>query len=105
MQQAVTASRCCPGEVGAPIGDVSDSLASRSAEPEGSRLHDGRSFLGSFATTASYEASMASNISSSGIAPPVRSDFQPEPPMYAITDASSGYLASHSFAISRLEPY
>lgn len=50
----------------------------------------GRSRLGSFRTTASYEPSIASASSSSGMAPPERSVFHPERPMYAITEASSG---------------
>jgi pimeloyl-ACP methyl ester carboxylesterase len=41
----------------------------------------GRSFLGSFPTTASNELSTASNTSSSGIAPPNCSVFQPDRPI------------------------
>src|SRR5437764_12832705 len=48
---------------------------------------------------------MASRTSSSGIAPPMRSVFQPDRPMYAITDASSGYRCSHSSATSRFGPH
>ena len=36
------------------------------------QLTAGRSFFGSLLTTAAYEASIASSISSSGIAPPIR---------------------------------
>jgi hypothetical protein len=41
----------------------------------------GRCFLGSFTTTAAYEASIASRTSSSGIAPPTRNVFHPDRPM------------------------
>ena len=41
----------------------------------------GRSRLGSLVTTASYDSSMASRISSSGMAPPTFKVFQPERPM------------------------
>ena len=65
----------------------------------------GRSFFGSLFTTVAYDASMASTISSSGIAPPISRLFQPERPMYAMTVASPGYRTSHSSAISRLAPH
>ena len=47
----------------------------------GSVMAAGRCFLGSFATTAAYEASIASRTSSSGIAPPTRNVFHPDRPM------------------------
>jgi hypothetical protein len=50
----------------------------------------GRCFLGSFTTTAAYEASIASRTSSSGIAPPTRNVFHPDRPMQGMTLASRG---------------
>src|SRR5215467_11487401 len=81
MQQAVFACRGLPREVGAAVSDIDDALIALGAQPEGRCLHRGRSLFGNFATTASYEASTASSSSSSGIAPPIRSEFQPERPM------------------------
>src|SRR5215469_1630035 len=105
MQQAVFARGGLHGEVGAAVCDIDDALPALGAQPECRCDHCGRSLFGSFATTASYESSTAARSSSSGMPPPIRSEFQPDRPIYAITEASCGYLSSHSFATSRLGPH
>src|SRR5215472_2487364 len=105
VQQAVFARRGLPREFGAAVSDIDDALPAVGAQPEGRGHHCGRSLFGSFATTASYESSTAARGSSSGMAPPIRREFQPDRPIYAITDASCGYLSSHSLATSRFGPH
>lgn len=77
----VTTSSRTVGRVRGGFATALARLAAGAGSPAGLSDHAGRSRLGSLATTVSYDSSMASQISSSGIALPTESVFQPERPM------------------------